>query len=73
MVRFVDGFCAYEVVALGEAANSTLTARAFEERWSATFGAPDEVAVGAGAEFRGRFEDVCDLFSIRVNILPPSA
>ena len=52
---------------------SDTATEAFHQTWLRAYGPPERLSVDAGGEFQGRFEEMCSIAGIEMDVVPPNA
>ena len=73
VTHIVDGFCALQYALLSKNPSSASSCDLLFDKWILTHGPMKEISVDGGPEFRGRFPTLCQLYDVKLNVLPTSA
>ena len=73
VTHLVDGFCTLQYAVLSKNPSSSTSCDLLFDKWILTHGPMKELTVDGGPEFRGRFPTLCQLYDIKLNVLPTSA
>ena len=73
VTHFVDAFSTLSQGMADMKITSDTATEAFHQTWLRAYGPPERLSVDAGGEFQGRFEEMCSIAGIELDVVPPNA